>query len=126
LRKICFLTLATPALLLNQVPIAVAQNAVALSAQHEWVAGVADEAFQHAEQAWAVCIRNVPGRDERQQNSDWVDEVVMHCARELTHALDVKTAAIWIRFHARRPDLRIAIERAKWHVVLVNQIRKLP
>jgi hypothetical protein len=100
LRKICFLMLAALALLLNQMPIAVAQNPVALSPQHEWVAGVADEAFQHAEQAWAVCIRRAPGRNERQQNSDWVDEVVMHCAKELTHALDVKS----LGYRARRPS----------------------
>jgi hypothetical protein len=53
LRKICFLTLAAPALLLNQVPIAVAQNLVALSPQHEWVAGVADEAFPRDGQTFA-------------------------------------------------------------------------
>lgn len=95
----------------------------ALSVQEKWVADLTDEAANRAERLWYKCISDVPNR---RRDASWVDEVVGKCADWLTFTLDVKTAAIWIRFNSRVPDLRIADERLKQHQLLIDQIRNLP
>jgi len=113
------------ALLIRSAPDGMAETSLALSLGQKFAADAADHAFEYAERAWYACISNAP--DRRPRDSNWVDAVVtVRCPNELTHALDTKTAAIWIRFSGRVPDLNIANERLKWHALLVDQVRRLP
>src|SRR4051794_6188062 len=103
--------------LCGSLTTSLAQSA-ALSDEHLWVANLADEAAIQAESVWYKCISDVP---ERREAERWVDEVVKVCGRSLTLALDVRTAATWIRFKHGLPEMVLRDERLKQHKRLVDQ-----
>jgi hypothetical protein len=120
-------SIAAALLLLSQSSLGGAQSqSPALSLEHSWVADIADDAAAHAERIWYVCISNAPARQSNGTDKSWVDEVVRQCARELTHALNTKTAATWIRFHSQLPDMSAPTEYLNYHALLIGQISKLP
>ena len=108
--------------LFGTASICLAQSPL-LSSEHKWVADLADEAATEAERLWYKCISDVPGR---RKDDAWVDQVVRTCQRSLTLALDVHTAATWIRFKTRLPNIFSPDDRLKAHKRLVDQIRNLP
>ena len=101
---------------------ALSQSGVILSGEHKWVSELTDRAASKAESLWFKCVVDAVGR---RKGEALIDEVVRKCEYWLDLALDVETAATWIAFKHRSPDLFLPKWRDEARERLIGQIRRL-